>query len=40
MNNVNLEKGLTGLHRRVRLGLNFKVKKKGVDPLSVSPDNP
>ena len=32
-----LDKGLTGLHRMVRLG---KVEKIGVDPMSIGPDNP
>ena len=31
--------GLTGLHRRVKLGMHGKVEKMGVDPMSNSPDN-
>ena len=34
-----LDLGLTGLHRRVRLDMHCKVEKKGVDPMSISPNN-
>ena len=33
-------KGSTELHRRVRLGMHFKGEKMGVDPMSISSDNP
>ena len=34
-----LDLGLTRLHRRVRLDMHCKVEKKGVDPMSISPNN-
>ena len=39
MNTVYLNQGLTGLHRRVRLGMYCKVEKIEVDPVNISPDN-
>ena len=35
-----LDWGLTGLHRRVVLGMHCKGEKIGVEPMSISPDNP
>ena len=40
MNTVHLNKALSGLHRRVRLGMHCKVQKIVVDLMSISPDNP
>ena len=39
MNTVHLNKRLTGLHRKVRLGMHGKVEKTRVDPMNISLDN-
>ena len=40
MNTVHLDSGLTGLDRKVRLGMHGKVEKIGINTAMGSPDNP
>ena len=40
MNTVHMNKGLTGLDRKARLGMHGMVEKIRIDPLMSSPDNP
>ena len=39
MNTVHLNLELSGLHRRVRLGMHGKVEKIEVESITISPDN-
>ena len=40
MNTVHLNYGLTGLNWKARLGMHWKLKKIGDDPISISPNSP